>query len=258
MVKENLGILLSLCSKNQNWTNVGDLDLFKVFIPSFYNTISNKYNYKFFIGYDDDDKFIIDNLDKIKKRLRNVSTITELKGCKGNPCNAWNILLKENVNNADYFYQVGTDIHLITKNWDDYFIRLLKKNNNLGICSSTEMVFWNERLCNNQNGIAENILFHKTHYNIFKTLFNPKFKNWFSDDYISQLYYSIDKCFICGFVNFRNTHRVWQQKLNRYEPDVSIQHEWKDLVNEDKKKLFNYVITHDKKKLKNYFENKKV
>ena len=48
-----------------------------------------------------------------------------------NPCQAWNILYKNAYNDGfDYFYQVGSDIRHEVKNWDSYFITLMKKHDN--------------------------------------------------------------------------------------------------------------------------------
>ena len=240
--KETIGILLSLCSRNMDWSIISDIDLFKFFLPSLFNTISNKYNIKLFIGYDDNDEFIINNLEQIKKRIHKISTFTELQNCNGNPCKAWNTLLKENIDKADYFYQIGTDIILKTKNWDTHFINILKKNKNVGVCSSSELSFWVGRYVENKVGILENVFFHKTHYNIFNCLYPDEFKNWFSDDYITDLYYGINKCFICPYINYLNTHRVGQQATNRYNPDLSIHNKWRDLVKRDSKKFNNIKI----------------
>jgi len=187
MKKESIAILLSLCSRNMKWNITSDIDLFKVFLQNFFNTISNKYNYKLIIGFDDTDEFIIKNLDKIKKRIGIISKFIKLTDCENNPCKAWNTLLKESVNDADYFYQIGTDSAIETKNWDSYFVNILKKNDNIGICSGVDTVFYLDRILSLQNGICENVFFHNTHYKIFSTLFNKKFKNFFSYDYINKL-----------------------------------------------------------------------
>jgi len=236
MTQTNIAILLSLCSRNMKWNTIGDMDLFKIFLPNFFNTVSNKYNYKFIIGYDDDDKFIINNLDKIKKRIGIISKFIELKNCQHKPCKAWNTLLKESIDDADYFYQIGSDSAIETNNWDSYFVNILKKNNNIGICSGVDTIFYIDRILAGQNGIAENVFFHKTHYKIFNTLFHPSFKNFFSDDYITKLYYSIDKCFICPYITFKNKHRVNQQNSNRYIADDK-NNTWQNITQKDIIKL---------------------
>tara|TARA_R110000737_G_scaffold345464_1_gene374038 strand:- start:1747 stop:2475 length:729 start_codon:yes stop_codon:yes gene_type:complete len=236
MTDTNIAILLSLCSRNMKWNTIGDMDLFKIFLPNFFNTVSNKYNYKLIIGYDDDDKFIINNLDKIKKRIGIISKFIELKDCQHKPCKAWNTLLKESIDDADYFYQIGSDSAIETNNWDSYFVSILKKNNNIGICSGVDTIFYIDRILAGQNGIAENVFFHKTHYKIFNTLFHPSFKNFFSDDYITKLYYSINKCFICPYITFKNKHRVKQQNSNRYIADDK-NNTWQNVTQKDIIKL---------------------
>ena len=236
MTETNIAILLSLCSRNMKWNTIGDMDLFKIFLPNFFNTVSNKYNYKLIIGYDDDDKFIINNLDKIKKRIGIISKFIELKDCQHKPCKAWNTLLKESIDDADYFYQIGSDSAIETNNWDSYFVSILKKNNNIGICSGVDTIFYIDRILAGQNGIAENVFFHKTHYKIFNTLFHPSFKNFFSDDYITKLYYSINKCFICPYITFKNKHRVKQQNSNRYIADDK-NNTWQNVTQKDIIKL---------------------
>ena len=74
---------------------------------------------------------------------------------------------------------------------------------------------------------------------MFRTLFNEKFKNFFSDDYITKLYYSIDKVFLCPYITFKNKHRVNQQKDNRYKADIVS--DWTDITDKDIAILKNYL-----------------
>jgi hypothetical protein len=237
--KITIGFLISLCSKNQNWKCVGDIDLFKNFFVGFINTYEpNKFRYRFFVGYDDNDEFIKNNLELIKKRLGHLGYFTELKGCNGNPCKAWNILLENNIDNADYFYQIGSDICLGTPNWSSYFVNILKKHNNIGICGGVDKGYWVARINYNQNGIIENGFFHKTHYKIFKTLFNKEFKSWYSDDYLARLYYNVNRCFLCPIVIYWNCNRVGQEEgADRYIPDLTIKDKWKSIADKDSIKL---------------------
>lgn len=239
---ETIGLLITLCSRNQNYTTLGHCDLFRWLLPSFFNTYEpNKFNYKLFIGFDDDDEFYIKNKSNILKRIGKISTITILKGCQKNPCKAWNILLKNNIDQADYFFQVGSDITLISNNWSSYFVRLLKQNNNLGICGGVDKTYWHTRILQNQNGIIENGFFHKTHYKIFNTLFNERLKNWYSDDYITRIYMLEDCCYLSPNILFRNMNRVGQIAYkDRYEADLSIADCWLELANKDSKKIFDY------------------
>ena len=73
-----IGILITLCSKNQDWEEIGDTDLFKDFLDAFIFTISGKHEYKFYLGYDENDEFFKRNSDKLKKRLPKAVTVVPL------------------------------------------------------------------------------------------------------------------------------------------------------------------------------------
>lgn len=226
-----IAILLSLCSKNQDWKDTRDIDLFKTFLQGFYNTITAKMNtdYIFYIGYDSNDEFIKNNLDMIKKRIHKDDILIELPAEKtnGNPCEAWNILAREGLKNKDieYFYQVGTDTMHITPSWDRYFIKILADNGNKGICGGVDKRFYLERVLRNDRGIIENAFLHRSHIIQFNGIFKEGLKNWFSDDWITTYYREKSSCFICPYIEFVNTNRVLLQNQgdtskNRYIPDV--------------------------------------
>ena len=240
--KPTIGLLVSLCSRNQKYSTLGHADFFRWLLPSFYDTFEpDKFDYKFFIGYDNDDTFFIENQKNLKKRLGKHCTITVLEGCKKNPCKAWNILLQKNIDKADYFYQIGSDIKLMSQGWSSYFVNLLRKNQNLGVCGGVDKSYWFARVLQNQNGIIENAFFHKTHYKIFGSIFNNDFKTWFSDDYITRIYMINNCCYLSPNILFRNMNRVGQVEYNdRYEPDTDIKVRWIQIANDDSKKIFEY------------------
>lgn len=241
--KETIGFLITVCSRNQNYVTIGHTDLFRWLIPSIFETYEpKKFNYKFFIGYDDDDEFYIKHHSLIQKRLGKYAHLTKLTGCQKNPCKAWNQLLTQYYDHADYFYQIGSDIKLISKGWSTYFVSQLKKNNNVGIAGGVDKSYWYARVLQNQNGIIENAFFSKTHYNIFYRVFNEKFKTWFSDDYITRIYMLNDCCYLSPNILFRNMNRVGQVDFNdRYTPDESIKDKWLEIANEDARKIFNFI-----------------
>lgn len=235
---QTIGILIPLCSRNQKWQNVYDIDFFNNFLPYFYSTISNKFNYRFYLAIDENDKFLNENLEDIKKCLhKNDKIIKAPKSYNGNPYGIWNLLLEEAKDECEYFYQCGSDIQHITKCWDNYFVNVLKKNNNIGIAGGVDKHFWLERVFRNQNGILENVFFHKTHYEIFGRFMNPKFKSWYGDDYISQIYRHNDATFISSNHIYYNSNRVGghQPDKNRYAPTTEMEATWKQIALEDSK-----------------------
>ena len=233
---ETIGILIALCSRNQKWYSVSDIDFFNNFLPFFYSTISNRFNYRFYIAVDENDKFLNDNLENIKKCLhKKDKVIIAPKSLNGAPYHIWNLLLEEAKDECEYFYQCGSDIQHITKAWDHYFVNVLKKNNNIGITGGVDKHFWLERVFRNQNGILENVFFHKTHYEIFGRFMNPKFKSWYGDDYISQIYRHHDATFISSNHIYFNSNRVGghQPDKNRYAPTTEMEATWRQIAKED-------------------------
>jgi hypothetical protein len=242
----SIAILIPLCSRNQTWNNVNDIDYFNNFLPFFFQSISNKFTYKFYLGIDENDKFLMDNLDLIKKKLHSKwdTVVIMPKTLNKNPYGIWNKLLEEAVKDSDneYFYQVGSDIMHITKYWDRYFINILKKNKNIGFCGGVDKRFWYERLLLNQNGILENVFFHRTHYDIFGRFINDSFSTWFGDDYLSQIYREVDSTFICPLILYSNQNRVGDSnQKNRYEPSLDMQNKWKNIALKDSKLIKEFI-----------------
>jgi len=239
----NIGILIPLCSRNQDWKNVYDIDFFNSFLPFFYGSISNKYNYKFYIGIDENDKFLNDCREDIEKCLNEQDKVIILpKSLNGNPYGCWNVLLECAIDECEYFYQCGSDIAHCTKNWDSFFIKVLQKNNNLGITGGVHKQFWLERTLRNQNGILENVFFHKTHWKIFKRFMNPKFKAWFGDDYLSEVYRIHNSTFISSNHLYINSNRVANtNEKNRYNPNIELKDTWLDIAKEDCRLIKNFL-----------------
>ena len=239
-----IGVLVPLCSRNQNWKHVSDIDFFTCFQAYFYSSISGKHKFRFYLAIDENDEFLMKNLHNIKMKLNedldNVYVMP--KSLNKNPYGIWNVLLEKAVNDCDYFYQIGSDIMMGTKGWDDYFIKQLKKRDNIGFIGGVDKQFWLERAVRKLEQILENVFFHKTHYGIFKRFINPEFKTWFGDDYLSQLYREVDRTFICPNILFSNNNRVGDtNNKSRYEPSLENQDKWLNIAINDSEKIKEYM-----------------
>jgi len=244
-MNEKVAVLITLCSRNQKWREIGDIDLIKSFMPGFLNTKDDNVVYTLYIGYDDNDEFFINNLENLKQRLLLSDKIIKLPSqhTNSNPCEAWNILARKAAEDGhEYFYQCGSDIQHITKGWTKYFINILKRNNNIGIAGGVDKMFWLDRVKRDLVGIIENGFFHKTHLNIIGGVFNKQLKNWYSDDYISGIYYNCGRCFIQPTILYRNTNRVGQTAgEDRYKPDMEIKDLYKNLIDLDTELIKKYI-----------------
>ena len=71
---------------------------------------------------------------------------------------------------------------------------------------------------------------------------NPKFKTWYGDDYISQLYREVNRCFICPNFLYINANRVGgHNECNRYEPSTEMELIWKSEAKEQSLKINEYI-----------------
>jgi len=231
-----IGILITLCSKKQDWDNLHNCDFFNVFLDSFMLTKSKKHKHRIYLGYDENDEFFIERHQEILDRIPKDYKIVVLpKKCNGNPCEAWNILYKNAYDDGcEYFYQCGSDIIHNVRGWDDYCINIMRKNDNDCIVGGVDAGFWIERTIIDQNGILENVFTGRKHYERFGWFFPPEVKTWYSDDMITKIYMNVDKCFICPNIQYKNTNRVGgTNDQSRYVPpeNTPIAKSWKELAN---------------------------
>jgi hypothetical protein len=231
----SISLLISLCSKNQTWKELKDCDLISQFLDSFLLTVSGKYPYTFYLGYDSNDEFFKSNIEILKKRLPNNSKFFELPAeeTNGNPCRAWTILYEKAYNDGhDYFYQVGSDIQHHVKGWDSYFINIMKKNDNDCIVGGVDTNFWIERTIRNQSAIIENVFTGRKHYERFGWFFPPEVKTWYSDDIITKIYRNNQKVFVCSNIKYSNSNRVGgNNENNRYKPNDTLKDNWYKIAN---------------------------
>lgn len=192
-----IAVLLPVCSRNMNYfkyDNIKNVHLLKYFIPSFVQTISKVHAYKILIGIDDTDDFYMKNIKSLESALEVNSElfnfeIVVLTNCEHNPVKAWNTLFEIAINKNlyDYFFQANDDI-LFRVPWTEKFIETLQSNDNIGVVGGIEQNNYNWRIRRKLKPIIENAFVHRTHYNIFKTLYSKEITNWHSDTWITNVY----------------------------------------------------------------------
>jgi len=231
----SIAILITLCSKNQDWENLCDCDFLTMCLDSFIQTLSHKHKYKFFIGYDENDDFFASRKEEINKRFGFCDISVFPKECNGNPCEAWNILARKAYDlDYKYFYQCGSDIVHLARNWDDYFINVIKKYNNDAIIGGVDQPFWMERVIRDLPAILENVFFSRTHIQRFGWIFPSEVKTWYSDDILTKIYRNVDKCLVCPNIKYKNMNRVGgNNDKSRYVPpeNTEIAKTWSILAN---------------------------
>jgi hypothetical protein len=182
----NIAVLVPVCSRNQNYSSFEDIPFLKYLYPSFQKTKEDGYTYTFFIGYDDDDIFYIENINILKE-----FKTFKLSGCRHAPATAWNKLAQIAFNGDikyDYFFQIGDDVILETPGWTSHFVNKLKEHNNVGVVGPCNLLNYNSRKNLNRPFVIENSFVSRKHIETFNYFFHPSIKNWYCDDWITRVY----------------------------------------------------------------------
>lgn len=196
-----IAVIVPVTSNKCKFNNFKDTDLFNILFKSFFTTYDLNHEYKFYLGIDSDDKFYQDNkIQNNIKKFINVMKNTEIEFLtidsihKGNVCHIWNELFKKAYeDNYDYFVQIGSDIYFQDKCWVNACIDLLKQNNDIGVVGMTDM--GRKKYDPNDTLLTQSFVSRK-HMDIFGFYYPHEFKNWFIDDWISEIYDKFNKKFI--------------------------------------------------------------
>lgn len=236
-----IAILIPVCSRNQGYTNFEDTSLFSKTIPFLSKTMESKYKYNVFVGIDDDDIFFLsiqkDIIDSFSNIGINVKIII-LNNCQHAPATAWSVLAKtayeSNEICYDYFFQIGDDVEILSKEWTTEFIKTLNNNSNVGVTGPISLINYNERKSKNIQLIIENAFVHRTHLDIFEHFFDFRIKNWFCDNWITGIYNDL------AYINTQMicTNNIRDNRYSIHQLDIS------PLVANGKQKVKDYIQNH--------------
>lgn len=190
-------IALGVASRARPGQTARELALTTVLLPSLVRTAAGdadptRFRYIVYVGHDDDDPFYADaanrlELERVVAELVGAGRITlrllEMRGMRGAPCWVWNALFERSCSDGcGYFYQLNDDISLRTAGWAQELVDTLRENPvlpNVGVTGPLDT--------NNPRLMTQSFA-HCTHRAIFGWYYPPTFKNWYSDDWISQVY----------------------------------------------------------------------
>lgn len=175
--------MVPVCSRNQPWKTPEECFWIRDTLPALKKTLSPGVDYSIYIGVDDDDAFFMSHRDQLGGRA------IVLSDCQHAPARAWNRLFEAAVADGhDYFFQMGDDVILETPDWTTRFIELLARNNNRGVVGPCNLENYNGRVAAGKPGVIENAFVHRTHYDIFHTFYPAEIRNWYCDDWITEVY----------------------------------------------------------------------
>jgi len=246
-----IALLIPSTSNGRDWTSVNESYLFKYTIKTFGITQDKEHEYKFYIGIDRGDR-IYDTPECQLYLTRFVSIFKNatieflyMDGIeKGHLTVMWNRLFKKAYEDGnDYFFQCGDDISFETNGWVNSCIEKLKNSNDIGMTGPI----------NNNSRILTQSFVSRTHMELFGYYFPEEIINWCCDDWINEIYKSIDR-----FYPLQNHYCINVGGLPRYviNNDSRFQLKFKHSL-ENLRKMTSKIVKNDIEKIKNKIECKK-
>lgn len=182
-------------SKGNPNPSIATITFFKIFLPTFLQTISqsdgDRFLYRLYMGFDEHDAYF-DNAENQKQIYAEVKARTagypvtfemiKIDFSKGWVVYLWNGVFQHAIENgADYFYQLNDDIRFITPGWAAGMTKALQQSRipDVGATGPQDT---------NNAAIFTQSFVSKKHYEIFGVLYPTTFENWYSDDWMTQAY----------------------------------------------------------------------
>ena len=231
-----IAVIIPVTSNKCNFISFKDTDLFNILFKSFFTTYDLNHEYKFYLGIDSDDKFYQDysvqnDIKKFISVMKNTTIEFLIIGSsfKGNVCYIWNELFKKAFkDNNDYFVQIGSDIYFQDKGWVNACLDILKQNNDIGVVGMTDA---GRRKSNPNDTLLTQSFVSRKHMEIFGFYYPYEFKNWYIDDWISEIYDLDSKKFIiphriynCGGpprYNIYGDRSLCDNMIKKYKNNIS-------------------------------------
>ena len=185
-ISNNIGIIIPTTSNKRNYTNVENIDFFNIMYKSFLKTMdkNKKYNYNFYLAYDDDDTYYINNKEKIITHFKSLNPDNNIElhcvsNMKSKVGQIWSHLANIAKEKNHFLYQLGDDIELLSTGWEDKFITNLQETNYIGVTGPFDV---------NQPRFLTQTFVHRIHLEIFGSYFPPQIVNWYIDNWIQDVY----------------------------------------------------------------------
>jgi len=237
-------VMIPITSRKTNWTSFKDTHLYNIFLKSFLLSYNNELSHLFCFAYDEGDS-LFDNQDIQDEINKFISIMTNCSvkwlrtdGIpKGAVSEMWNLCFEYGYkNNYDFFLQCGDDVDFIpcvNGKWENAFIRFLESTDYQGVCGFADLGRLHK---DRQDRLITQSFVHRTHYDIFKYYYPKEIKNWYVDNWITEVYAR------SGMAHYSNIHCI----VNRGgEPRYDVEEcprLCKELVDRDNKKIINFKI----------------
>jgi len=185
--------------RNVSVDNIGEkFQFLRMFLPTFCRTASLKYRYKFYLAYDHNDRVLSNpqmrdlfwqyfhaSTMSGSCRDRNITADLSLVECEhtGNPTWAQNdAMMEAYLDHVDYLYRINDDTKLLTVGWTEKFISTLESYDPplVGVVGPTDRA--------GSTRMLKYDFVHRTHIDIFGFYYPRIFRDWWGDNWITQVY----------------------------------------------------------------------
>jgi hypothetical protein len=204
--QDKIVFIIPSTSRNMNYQNIEDSPL----INTLYKSLKKHdiSNYQFVIGFDDDDDFYLNHVEKLKSNLPDNFHFHFYNNFDKSYVCIVNQLADTAINEygAEYLYVFADDLKIYQLDYIDKFIQYFKTKNN--ICLGWGIDEGNHRICTHP-------LVHKKHVELLGYFYPKEIKNWFCDDWITEVYTKLNKIVKSDDSVFQNT--MTAQESKRYE-----------------------------------------
>jgi hypothetical protein len=223
---DTICFLIPSTTNNRNWNDLKETYLYESLL-----VLNRNYkNLTVFVSFDTTDILYKSQLDWIEELLPNLKfhLIRQDDIPPGNVVAHWNRLYQiAYKHNFTYFYFIGDDIQYPDNNWWlPKLIGGLQKTNGIGFSAGDS---------GNPHLPMTQFLVSRKHYQIFKTGFNKMLTNWWSDNYLNELY---------------------PKKYIHYFPDIKLLNAGGTprYIPKDDSRLYKILVKRDKKILNHYLQ----
>lgn len=220
---------------------IDNMKLLTTFLPSLTTSIDKmrRDQYVLYLGYDINDE-VYDNkenmsiiTEKIKQIIAGYPITVKcyrMDNSKKSVVHLWNKLYEiAYKDGCEYFYQLGDDILFESTPWAKLFINKLHDEfEDIGVVGPQDRIEVHRRL------MTQSFVSRK-HYEIFGYYYPEVFKNWFSDNWITDVY-GLEKSYIFPNIGIKNCLAGGDNK-QRYEIDFSARDILKEEVAKGQMKL---------------------
>ena len=217
---------------------------FTQLLPSFCETASPGYFYRFYMGYDFNDTILSTPVGRqVFMKYFHLITANKSNGdyevdvqfvqCNHSGKMAWahnDALMTAYKHGMEYFYMVNDDTIMITNNWTNIYVEQLTQfyPPNVGVVGPDHY--------GGNTAILTYFFSHRTHIDIFNFFFPRIFIDWFADDWLTHLYepHNVRK-----MPNVRIAHT--NAKGTRYKIHMESESDLKGILDVHRKRLRQYL-----------------